>query len=70
MDEACEVNDSAIIARWEAPEVLEAVGATFDAIAKLIGRCMVRDEDLAAAVKGITASAFMSATRVRKVLLS
>lgn len=47
MDEAGEVDGSAIIARGEAPEMFEAAKASFDLVAVLIGGFVVGDEDLA-----------------------
>ena len=50
LNEACEVQGSAIIARCEAAEVLEPVEATFDAVAVFVDDGIVRDDDLAASV--------------------
>jgi hypothetical protein len=50
VDEAFEVNGSAIVARGEATYVLQPVEATLDAIAIDVNGFIVRDDDLARAV--------------------
>lgn len=51
LNEAFEVQGSAIIARCEAAEVLEPVEAAFDAVAVFVGGNVVRDDDLASSVR-------------------
>jgi hypothetical protein len=70
VDEAREVDCAAVVTRGETTEVLEAIEAALDAVAVLVGAGVMRDGDLAVALGGITASAFMSAMRWRKSLLS
>jgi|MedtruStandDraft_1076414.scaffolds.fasta_scaffold38922_2 hypothetical protein len=70
MDEAVKVDGSSIVACGEAAEMLEAIEAAFNAVAVFVGVGVVRDEQLARAVGGITASARMSAVTARKALLS
>ncbi len=49
MDEAGEVNGTAVVAGSEATEMLEATEAPFDLIAMFVDAGVVRDGDLAVA---------------------
>lgn len=50
LDEGEEVNGPAVVSRCEAPEVLEAIEAAFDAVAVLVDGGVVRDRDPSGAV--------------------
>ena len=51
MDEAGEVDGASIVSCSEAAEMFEAVEASLDAIAVFVDGCVMRDSDLAAAVR-------------------
>lgn len=70
MDEAGEMDGSAIVAGSEAPELLHAAKASFEVVAVFVDGFVMGMETFRSRLDGITASAFMPAISARKSLLS
>jgi hypothetical protein len=70
MDAGEESAGSSIVAGCEAPEVLEAIEASLDGVAKPVDDPVVADGLAAVGFEGMTALAFFTLIRARGALLS
>ena len=65
-----EVSGAPVVSGCDSPEVFEFVEEAFDPVTQLIGDGIVRDEDLADTLEGITVCAPAIAMIARNALLS